>query len=218
MYSVEFSPRLFACAGSYESRAQDSLGVGHDGELAVEDGQRHGVDLFGAVASAVGAGNVKRGCGVGDDGGVEAEVARHTCGGGDAVRRGEANDHKRFVAVGAQRLLQFRADEGAVDVLLEERLAGERPHLVLDLAAGKFGAQGRGDAQGEVLHVVDRAAALAPRSQEAGHVLFGARIVTLPETRIVHALLYVDDQEDRRLREGIKIRHGVSWRRMIGEA
>ena len=84
--------------------------------------------------------HVDRPAGVGDDKDAIAEIA------GVARRRLErivgqhAAEHQRRRAERVERLLERRADEGAVGALADDRLAGERLRLGLEGVAGRSGA------------------------------------------------------------------------------
>src|SRR5438477_21282 len=80
-------------------------------------------------------------CGISDYRDVKAKVSCHTRSGRDAMRGGESNHHQRLDALGAQKRLEIRSDECAVDVFLEEWLAVDWLRFFLDCVARQAGPQ-----------------------------------------------------------------------------
>ena len=140
----------------------------------------------------------------------EAQVAGHARGRRDAVIRGEPDDDQAATTGAPQIGLEGGPDEGAVDALLDHRLARDGSRLGLELVPGLAGPQRRGRIGRHVAHVHDRAPGRAPRAQQLGDALLQVRVVAPAPARLVEALLEIDDQEGGRMRfEG---EHGATVR------
>ena len=96
--------------------------------------------------------------------------------------------------MGSQMGLEVGTDERTVDMLLEDRLVGHRQSLDLEGVARCAFAKGRQGLERQVLHVNDRPAAGAPSCQQIGNPLFRVGIVPRFLSRIVEALLHVDEE------------------------
>ena len=108
--------------------SQHILSRDDSGEVLIQVGKRHGVDLFRCMENAVGSLAIKGGGGIGDEMGVKAKIAGHSCGSFDTVIGHEASGEDRRDPCLPETLFQIRADKRAMDPLLKDRLAIQRPH------------------------------------------------------------------------------------------
>jgi len=114
---------------------------------------------------------------VGDEPGLEAEVAGHAGRGRAAVVGGEAGDHDRLGAGVAQAPFEAGSDEGAVDELLDDGLARERRRLGLELERLGAAAEEALRRSALVPDVDDRGVRFAPGREQVGDPRLGVRVM-----------------------------------------
>ena len=146
--------------------------------------------VVGSIRSAALKG---RGC-ILDHGDGEAKVASHTRRRRHAVVGGDPDNYQCLDVMGAQMRLEVGPDEGTVDMLAEDRFAGQRQRLDLEGVARRVFAKCGLGFKRRMLDVNDRPAAGAPSREQIGDPLFRVGIVPRSQARIVKALLHVDEE------------------------
>src|SRR5207253_5010479 len=121
--------------------------------------------------------------------------------------------HQRRVPSVPQLSFQVRADKRAVHGLLYHTLARERPHCVLDLAAGLVWAQRGVRTPREMLDVDQGPPGVAPGALQAGDVGLERRIVAVQLLiEAIEAVLYIHHEEHGVA--GQRVSHDHRFRRM----
>jgi len=98
----------------------------------------------------------------------------------------------------ALTLFQVGADEGAVHSLLDDRLAGKRFRLRLEVERSRAAAEQPARRGTLVAHVNDGCARGSPGRQQSGDTLLGLWVVALSPGRILEGALYVDHEQGRK--------------------
>src|SRR3954453_6772958 len=114
-------------------------GVHHIREFAVEARERRTMHRLSWDQLAVGCLPWEGSHGVRKHPGLEAEIARHARGRGDAVVGRQAHERDRVDAVGAQTLLEVGPDERRIDVLRDHGLAWQWRGLGLEFGCRRTG-------------------------------------------------------------------------------
>ena len=156
--------------------------------------QRDAMHEIRAVVGSIRAAALEGRGGILDHRDSEAKVSRHPRRRRHAVVGGEPDDDERVDSVGAQMRIEVGPDEGAVDMLAEDRLAGHRQRLDLEGVARRVFAKRRLRFKRQVLDMDDRPEGGAPSREQIGDPLFCVRIVPRSPARIVKALLHVDEK------------------------
>jgi hypothetical protein len=91
--------------------------------------------------------------------------------------------------------LEVGPDEGAVDMLLEDRFVGHRQSLDLEGVARRVFAKWGLGLERQMLDVDDRPAGGAPSRKQIGDPLLCIGIIPRSPARIVKALLHVDEEQ-----------------------
>jgi hypothetical protein len=107
---------------------------------------------------------------------------------------GDPDNYECLDVMGAQMRLEVGPNEGAVDVLAEDRFVTHRERLDLEGVAGRVFAKCGMGLERRMLDVNDRAAGGAPNREQIGDPLFCVGIVPRSQARIVKALLHVDEE------------------------
>jgi len=147
-----------------------------------------------AVVGSIRAATLKGRGRILDHGNGKAKVPGHSRSSGHALIGGHTDHYKSLDSIGAQVRLEVGPDEGAVDMLAEDRFVGH--WLCLDLEGmtrrvfTKWGVW----LQRQMPDVNDRPVGGAPSRQQIGDPLFCVGVIPLSATRIVHALLHIDDE------------------------
>src|ERR1051325_9261477 len=108
------------------------------------------------------------------------------------MRRRQSDDDDVANASVAQRLLKTRANEGAVHILAEGRLAMLWRGKILKCVPRLGWMERRFRRTRIVLHMKDRPPARAPRREQKRDIGFGVRIVAFAPIRLVEPFLNVD--------------------------
>ena len=174
---------------------QNLPGARDRGELAVQTGQGGAVHDVGAEQAAVGPAPLMGRGRIFDDSDAKPQVAGHPHGCGDAMIRGQTGHNQLVDPFRPQIRLEVGADEGAVHVLAEDRLARQRLGLRFEGVAGLAFAQGRLRFERSMSDMDDRPSVRTPCFQQLSDVLLGLGIVALAPAWAVEPLLYIDDQQ-----------------------
>ena len=180
---------------TWDGCLQGLSGVDHGRVFAVEIRQRHGVDILSAALHAVEVGLCVGIRPIGDNEGLESQVAG--CPGGRLHRvvGADADNHERGFSARMQPALKAGVDEGVRYVLLDDVFVRQWRQFGLELHARLAGPERRTGRSGDVANMYDWRLALAPAAQKLRDGELGLVIVADLRLGPGHPNLHIDDYQ-----------------------